>query len=418
MTHTNLDANSWWEIDLGASAAVSSIVIWNRTDCCGGRLSDYWVFVSDTPFGPADTPATLQGRSGTWSSHQTGQPNPSVSVSIPGAQGRFVRIQLSGSNYLSLAEVQVFGTLLGPVAQDLALGRIATQSSTLVPGQTDGSKAVDANTDGAYSDGSVTHTNLDPNAWWQVDLGASATLNSIAIWNRTDCCGTRLGDYWVFVSDTPFDSGDTPTTLQSRAGTWSSHQTLPPNPSSTITIPGAQGRYVRVQLSGSGYLSLAEVQVFGVLAGTILQDLALNRTAEQSSTLIPGATDASVAVDGNTDGAFTGGSLTHTNLDTSAWWQVDLGESATVGEIVIWNRTDCCGSRLDDYWVFVSDTPFGPADTPATLQSRAGTWSSHQTAAPDTNVAITVPGAPGRYVRVQLSGAGYLSLAEVQVFSQ
>src|SRR5207253_2152831 len=34
------------------------------------------------------------------------------------------------------------------------------------------------------------------------------------------------------------------------------------NPSTTITL-NAQGRYVRVQLSGTNYLSLAEVQVFG-----------------------------------------------------------------------------------------------------------------------------------------------------------
>ena len=82
------------------------------------------------------------------------------------------------------------------------------------------------------------------------------------IWNRTDCCGTRLSDYWVFVSDTPFLATDTPTTLQNRPGTFASHQTTAPNPSTTIAA-GAQGRYVRVQLTGSGYLSLAEVQVFG-----------------------------------------------------------------------------------------------------------------------------------------------------------
>jgi hypothetical protein len=29
-------------VDLGALAAVSSVVVWNRTDCCGSRLNDYW----------------------------------------------------------------------------------------------------------------------------------------------------------------------------------------------------------------------------------------------------------------------------------------------------------------------------------------------------------------------------------------
>jgi alpha-L-fucosidase len=95
-----------------------------------------------------------------------------------------------------------------------------------------------------------------------VDLGASTPVGSVVIWNRTDCCGSRLGDYWVFVSDTPFQAADTPTTLQSRLGTFASHQTTAPNPSATIPV-SAQGRYVRVQLSSPNYLSLAEVQVFG-----------------------------------------------------------------------------------------------------------------------------------------------------------
>jgi len=158
--------------------------------------------------------------------------------------------------------VQVFGTIVSGNT-NLAQGKTATQSSTLVGyGPAGASNAVDGNTDGNFYDGSVSHTNSEANAWWQVDLGSAATVSSISIWNRTDCCMDRLNDYWVFVSDTPFGSSDTPTTLQNRAGTWSSHQVGYPNPSTTITA-NAQGRYVRVQLSGTNYLSLAEVQVFG-----------------------------------------------------------------------------------------------------------------------------------------------------------
>jgi hypothetical protein len=250
------------QVDLGTSASINSISIWNRTDCCGSRLSDYWVFVSDTPFGASDTPATLQARAGTWSSHQTAVPNPSTAITV-NAQGRYVRLQLSETDYLSLAEVQVFGTFMN-VAQDLAQGKPATQSSTLggFDSMTGAFSAVDGNTYGSFYHASVSHTNLDANAWWQVDLGSSATLGSITIWNRTDCRAERLNDYWVFVSDTPFGPSDTPATLQSRAGTWRGHQTGYPNPSTGITV-NAQGRYVRVQLSGTNYLSLAEVQVFG-----------------------------------------------------------------------------------------------------------------------------------------------------------
>ena len=414
VTATNLDSNPWWQVDLGAPFMVNTIVVWNRADCCSSRLNDYWVFVSNTPFLPTDTPATLQFRAGTFSSHQTAAPNPSTTIAVGGAQGRYIRVQLSNANYLSLAEVQVFGT--PPLVSNLAQGKAATQSSTLPGYPTDSAAAaVDGNTDGNFSDGSVTATNLEPNPWWQVDLGISAVIGPITIWNRTDCCGSRLNDYWVFVSDTPFLLTDTPATLQNRAGTFSSHQTNAPNPSTMI--PGAQGRYVRVQLSAANYLSLAEVQVFGLPAPSI--NLAQGKTATQSSTLpgYPGAVAAS-AVDGNPDGNFFDGSVTATNLDPNPWWQVDLGALAAVSSVVVWNRTDCCGSRLNDYWVFVSDTPFLPTDTPATLQNRAGTFSSHQTAAPNPSTTIAGGSPQGRYVRVQLTNSNYLSLAEVQVFGQ
>lgn len=144
----------------------------------------------------------------------------------------------------------------------LAVGKRASQSSTYPLPSAGAAAAVDGNTDGNFYDGSVTHTNVDANAWWQVDLGGSASITSIAIWNRMDCCSSRLSDYWVFVSNTPFGASDTPATLQSRAGTWGNHQTMAPNPYTTIAV-GARGQYVRVQLSGTDYLSLAEVQVLG-----------------------------------------------------------------------------------------------------------------------------------------------------------
>jgi choice-of-anchor C domain-containing protein len=394
VSHTDLEANAWWQVDLGTSMDVGSVVIWNRTDCCGSRLNDYWVFISNTPFATGDTPSTLQNRSGTWSSHQTSAPNQSTAIAA-GVQGRYVRVQLAGANYLSLAEVQVLG----------AMGPMATQSSTLAGYPTTAaSAAFDGNTNGSFFAGSVSHTNLEANAWWQVDLGSATNVGAVVIWNRTDCCGSRLNDYWVFISNAPFDAWETPSTLQNRVGTWSSHQTSAPNPSTAVPA-GVQGRYVRVQLAGTNYLSLAEVQVLGTAAPT----------ATQSSTLAGFATaGASAAFDGITNGSFFAGSVTHTNLETNPWWQVDLGSSIPVGSVVIWNRTDCCGSRLNDYWVFISDAPFASWETPSTLQNRPGTWSSHQTSAPNQSTAIAA-GVQGRYVRVQLAGTNILSLAEVQI---
>ena len=415
VSSTNLETYAWWQVDLGSSASIGSIVINNRTDCCGSRLINFFVFVSDAPFLATDSPVSLSTRAGTFSSLQVTAPSPSVTIPV-NFQGRYVRIQLSGANFLSLAEVQVLATG-APVTNNISLGRPASQSSSLTNSATGAaSLAVDGNTDGNFFNGSVTATNIDPAPWWQVDLGSSATVNSVVIFNRTDCCGSRLNDYWIFLSDTPFQAGDTPDTLKSRTGVFSVHQTTAPNPSDTIQV-NAQGRYLRIQLSGPNYLSLAEVQVLGT-GGPVTTNLARAKQASQSTTLpsLPSA-DASSAVDGNTDGNFFDGSVTATLNDPSPWWQVDLGASVSISSVVVWNRTDCCGSRLNDYWVFVSDTPFSPTDTPATLSNRAGTTARHQTTAPNPSSTINMA-AQGRYVRIQLSNSDFLSLAEVQVFGQ
>lgn len=489
-------SSPWWQVDLGGSAAVSAVVIWGRTDCCATWLSDYWIFISDSPFGAADTPETLQSRPGTFASHQTTAPQPMSSITTSGAQGRYVRVQLSGTNFLEMAEVLVAGTWsTTPTGTNLAQGKSATQTSTY--GTFVAGLAVDGDTNGVMDHGSLAITNYGASPWWEVDLGSSGTLTSVVVWARTDCCADWLSDYWVFVSDTPFGASDTPTTLQARAGTWSNHQTTAPAPASTITTGGAQGRYVRVQLSGSNFLELAEVEAIGTattppsgyaitgrvtLSGTGLPgvgvalsgtqsgstttdssgnysfaslgaggnytvtptgtgytfspasqsfsnltgnqtanftasggptNLALGKAATQSETYSTYV--AGLAVDGNTDGVLSRGSVTIANYRANPWWQVDLGAAAAVNSVVVWGRTDCCGFWLNDYWVFVSNTPFGDSDTPATLQGRAGTWSSHQTVAPDPSVAISAGGAQGRYVRVQLSGTNYLELAEVQV---
>jgi hypothetical protein len=142
---------------------------------------------------------------------------------------------------------------------DVALGKPATQSTTAF--DSPASHAVDGNTSGSYGSGSLSHTDYNTNAWWQVDLGSSQQLAGINLWNRTDCCADRATDYWVFVSDTPFDHSLTPAQQAAQPGVWSNHQ--PGTMGRPTQLPAATtGRYVMVQLAGTNYLALAEVQVF------------------------------------------------------------------------------------------------------------------------------------------------------------
>ncbi len=139
-------------------------------------------------------------------------------------------------------------------------------------------------------------------------------------------------------------------------------------------------------------------------------NIALNKTAKQSS-----QTSASRAVDGNTDGMWDKNSVTHTNdNEKNSWWEVDLGGMYAISEIKIWNRTDCCWERLQNFYIMVSERPiqennkvsFQFAQGPLSFTSETEkfkTWKNN---------------VEGRYVRIFIEGTGILSLAEVEVFGQ
>ncbi len=113
----------------------------------------------------------------------------------PGTVGRFVRIELPRRGTLTLAEVEVMS---GGV--NVAKGKKASQLNVASGGTAN--RAVDGDTTGVYGQGSATHTQENtPNPWWEVDLGASVPIESIKVWNRTDCCTDRLQGFTITVLD-------------------------------------------------------------------------------------------------------------------------------------------------------------------------------------------------------------------------
>jgi hypothetical protein len=122
-----------------------------------------------------------------------------ASSSDTAASGRFVRIELPGNGkMLSLAEVQVFDG-----ADNIALKGTAKQSSTDYEGEA--KRAIDGNTSGHYFEAnSTTHTRIEANPWWEVDLGDNKRIERISVWNRTDggdAIGSRLAGYKVAILD-------------------------------------------------------------------------------------------------------------------------------------------------------------------------------------------------------------------------
>jgi hypothetical protein len=66
---------------------------------------------------------------------------------------------------------------VAPVPYNIALNKTATQSSTAY--EAEAVRAVDGQTSSKQDDASVTCTDLEANAWWQVDLGTNYIVNDI-----------------------------------------------------------------------------------------------------------------------------------------------------------------------------------------------------------------------------------------------
>ncbi|MEM7132887.1 MAG: SdrD B-like domain-containing protein [Chloroflexota bacterium] len=287
---------------------------------------------------------------------------------------------------------------------NVATNGSATQSSTDAGGSP--GRAIDGNTNGNYGAGSVTHTGNQANAWWHLDLGQVYDITTIRLWNRTDCCGDRLQNFHVFVSDVPFSSTNLNTTLN-QAGVDSQQVTTQPNPSVELTF-NRTGRYIRVQQAGTSVLSLAEVQVFA----EVPENLALTGTASQSSIWDGcGGCGAHLGIDGNIHTSLSGANMIVTNADNMPWWQVDLGSVRSISDIIVYGRSDVpWTNQVIGAYVLVSDTPFTGGTNLAA--NRAEADFEHQLTATTETVPANLA---GRYVRIHHSINTNLTLGEIQV---
>ena len=86
-----------------------------------------------------------------------------------------------------------------PTTSNIALGKVATQSSTAFGGEAN--RAVDGNTNGIFNNSSVTHTKYENKPWWKIDLEGNYEIDNVKLFNRTDCCTDRLKNFSVYVYD-------------------------------------------------------------------------------------------------------------------------------------------------------------------------------------------------------------------------
>ncbi len=180
---------------------------------------------------------------------------------------------------------------------NVAVGKSTQQSSTLsVSGFTgSSSKAVDGNTNGAFftspaSNSSVAATQNQFQPYWQVDLQSNHLIEQIRVFNRTDGVD-KANNAYVLVSDQPFTSNNL-NTARSQA---KYESFISGNIGSPSTVsPNTSGRYARIQMQGSGFLTLAEVEVIGCTSSNFSAEI--NNTVTDSENI-----KAEVVVPENTE---------------------------------------------------------------------------------------------------------------------
>jgi len=313
-----------------------------------------------------------------------------------------------------------------------ALGQPTTQNTTLggIGSGFDSFLAVDGNRAGNNNGVNFTHTDGGPGVnSWQVDLGSMRLIDSVDIWNRTNCCSGRLRDITVeFLNSSGATVAASPLLNPSNVlggGIGDIHDG--PGDEGSIVFPHLElnlnspvlARTVRITRTGEAdnILQLAEVEV----QAEALFNLALGKPATQSSEYLDAPNfPAGNATNGNL------GDFTHTNSgDSTASLTVDLQDNFVLDQIVLFNRGDgCCQERLRDITVQILGENGSVLATTAIINP-GNALASPASITLDLH-ALFGNGVVGHQVRVLRAGAGgsgnddgnVLSLGEVQVFGR
>ncbi|XP_053565465.1 fucolectin [Bombina bombina] len=116
------------------------------------------------------------------------------------------------------------------------------------------------------------------------------------------------------------------------------------------------------------------------------------------------------AIDGNPDADYYHGSCTHTNNDMSPWWRLDLLRNHRISKVIITNRGDCCGERLNGGEILIGS-------------SLANNGNNNPRCAQITNSVVPLTQSfdcdnlVGRYVNIVIPGRqDFLHFCEVAVY--
>lgn len=366
-TRTLDQVDPWWKVDLRSDHYIQKVIVWNRVDCCKERLHKFTVKTCC----PWETCGAA-----------VGDESVSTTVQCHFVKARYVQILLEGKAILTLCEVQVFGSVSPPPFSTLvSVGKPASQSSEEF--EAAARRAVDGKTSGTFSTGTCTHTEKQADPWWKVDLMDEYHIDKVIVWNRVDCCQDLLKGFEVKLC-CPWKKCARESHLQRE---------------NVATCHHEKGRYVRVDVKGTAQLAMCEVQVYGAKVGALPQIQLLSNGKPASQVSEVGGAGPTRAIDGNTNGKFSSGSCTQTKTGAKAWWKTDLQKVYRIAKVVVWNRSDCCQSKLNGFVVKLCCP-----------------WKQCGTGGDSLRNEVQCFDQEGRYVQVELPSIGSLTLCEVQVY--
>ena len=102
VTQTKREPNAWWQLQLSESFIVHAVILFNRVDSGIDRLSNFDVILKDESNKVVQSFHEVNG----------GIEILAYPMNSNAAYVRYVRVQLRGTNILSLAEVHVYGNVI------------------------------------------------------------------------------------------------------------------------------------------------------------------------------------------------------------------------------------------------------------------------------------------------------------------
>lgn len=264
----------------------------------------------------------------------------------------------------------------------------------------------------------------------QVDKSNAGAPNLLGTWNWTCCRGKHRDTFTITehradgtirgVFGSSQDGNSTPLQGTFKAGVMQFTRFL--------DIAGrkeTQEWRARIQVQGgvtetvdgrwSGFAATADNNDFHArlskgqsTSGAGAVNLARGKPASQSSTSEwSRRDDAQGAVDGIINGSYA----FHTGNQANPWWQVDLGVQASIDEVRIFNRLDCCAERARTLQVMLSED----GRQWRTVYRHGGDLFGGRDGKP---LKVALRGASARFVRLQLNEANWFHLDEVEVYGR